>query len=309
MAKNITPEIVKALFVGFAKNFKDGLAKAPSQYTKIATVVKSSTASNTYAWLGQMPKLTEWIGKRAITAIQSHGYSIVNKSYANGVEILRTDVEDDNEGVYSPLIEELGRSAGEQPDELVFGALKAGFTTACYDGQYFFDTDHPVGANVDGTSPTSVSNITDDGTGVTEENAWYLLDTSRALKPIIFQERQPPKPAQITDANAEKVFMEDVYTYGVDSRCNVGYGFWQMAHAVKGKLNADNLWKAIEAMRTVRGDGDKRLAIKPTVLVVPPSLEKVATQLLERELTSENGATVSNELKNIKLELIIGDYL
>ena len=309
MAKNITPEIVKALFVGFAKNFKDGLAKAPSQYTKIATVVKSSTASNTYAWLGQMPKLTEWIGKRAITAIQSHGYSIVNKSYANGVEILRTDVEDDNEGVYSPLIEELGRSAGEQPDELVFGALKAGFTTACYDGQYFFDTDHPVGANVDGTSPTSVSNITDDGTGVTEENAWYLLDTSRALKPIIFQERQPPKPAQITDANAEKVFMEDVYTYGVDSRCNVGYGFWQMAHAVKGKLTADNLWKAIEAMRTVRGDGDKRLAIKPTVLVVPPSLEKVATQLLERELTSENGATVSNELKNIKLELIIGDYL
>lgn len=309
MAKVITPEIVKALFVGFAKNFKDGLAKAPSQYTKIATVVKSSTASNTYAWLGQMPKLTEWIGKRAITAIQSHGYSIVNKSYANGVEILRTDVEDDNEGVYSPLIEELGRSAGEQPDELVFGALKAGFTTACYDGQYFFDTDHPVGANVDGTSPTSVSNITDDGTGVTEENAWYLLDTSRALKPIIFQERQPPKPAQITDANAEKVFMEDVYTYGVDSRCNVGYGFWQMAHAVKGKLTADNLWKAIEAMRTVRGDGDKRLAIKPTVLVVPPSLEKVATQLLERELTSENGATVSNELKNIKLELIIGDYL
>lgn len=309
MAKNITPEIVKALFIGFAKNFKDGLAKAPSQYTKIATVVKSSTASNTYAWLGQMPKLTEWIGKRAITAIQSHGYSIVNKSYANGVEILRTDVEDDNEGVYSPLIEELGRSAGEQPDELVFGALKAGFTTACYDGQYFFDTDHPVGANVDGTSPTSVSNITDDGTGVTEDNAWYLLDTSRALKPIIFQERQPPKPAQITDANAEKVFMEDVYTYGVDSRCNVGYGFWQMAHAVKGKLNADNLWKAIEAMRTVRGDGDKRLAIKPTVLVVPPSLEKVATQLLERELTSENGATVSNELKNIKLELIIGDYL
>ena len=308
MAKVITPEIVKALFVGFAKNFKDGLAKAPSQYTKIATVVKSSTASNTYAWLGQMPKLVEWIGKRAITAIQTHGYSIVNKSFANGVEILRTDVEDDNEGVYSPLIEELGRSAGEQPDELVFGALKAGFSTPCYDGQYFFDTDHPVGANVDGTSPVSVSNITDDGTGVTEENAWYLLDTSRALKPIIFQERKAPTPAQMTDANAQKVFEEDVYTYGVDSRCNVGYGFWQMAHAVKGKLNADNLWKAIAAMRAVRDDGDHRLGIKPTVLVVPPALEKEATQLLEREFRVEDGATVDNEFKG-KLELIVADYL
>ena len=122
---NVTPELVKALFTGFAKNFKEGLAKAPSQYSKIATTVKSTTASNTYGWLGQMPKLTEWIGKRTITAIQSHGYAIVNKDWASGVEIKRTDIEDDNIGIYSPLIEELGRSAGEQPDELVFGALKA----------------------------------------------------------------------------------------------------------------------------------------------------------------------------------------
>lgn len=305
---NVTPELVKALFVGFGKNFKEGLAKAPSQYSKIATLVKSTTASNTYAWLGQMPGLTEWIGDRTLTAIPTHGYSIVNKKWASGVEIQRTDIEDDNVGVYSPLIEELGRAAAEKPDELVFGALKAGFTTECYDKQYFFDTDHPVGANVDGTSPVSVSNITDDGTGVTADNAWYLLDCSRSLKPIIFQERKAPTPAQITDANDEKVFMKDVFTYGVDSRSNVGYGFWQMAHAVKGKLTAENLWKAISAMRAVRGDGDKRLGIKPTHIVVPPSLEKEATQLLEREFRVENGATVDNEFKG-RLELIVADYL
>lgn len=305
---NVTPELVKALFVGFGKNFKEGLAKAPSQYSKIATLVKSTTASNTYAWLGQMPGLTEWIGDRTLTAIQSHGYSIVNKDWASGVEIKKTDIEDDNVGVYSPLIEELGRAAAEKPDELVFGALKAGFTTVCYDGQYFFDTDHPVGANVDGTSPVSVSNITDDGTSVTADKAWYLLDCSRSLKPIIFQERKAPTPAQITDANDEKVFMKDVFTYGVDSRSNVGYGFWQMAHAVKGKLTAENLWKAISAMRAVRGDGDKRLGIKPTHIVVPPSLEKEATQLLEREFRVENGATVDNEFKG-RLELIVADYL
>lgn len=305
---NVTPELVKALFVGFGKNFKEGLAKAPSQYSKIATLVKSTTASNTYAWLGQMPGLTEWIGDRTLTAIQTHGYSIVNKKWASGVEIQRTDIEDDNVGVYSPLIEELGRAAAEKPDELVFGALKAGFTTVCYDGQYFFDTDHPVGANVDGTSPVSVSNITDDGTSVTADKAWYLLDCSRSLKPIIFQERKAPTPAQITDLNDEKVFMKNTFTYGVDSRSNVGYGFWQQAHAVKGALTAENLWKAISAMRAVRGDGDKRLGIKPTHIVVPPSLEKEATQLLEREFRVENGATVDNEFKG-RLELIVADYL
>lgn len=305
---NVTPDLVKSLFTGFAKNFKEGLAKAPSQYTAIATVVKSTTASNTYGWLGQMPGLTEWVGDRTLTAIQSHGYAIVNKKWASGVEIQRTDIEDDNVGIYSPLIEELGRAAAEKPDELVFAALKAGFTTECYDKQYFFDTDHPVGANVDGTSPKSVSNITDDGTSVTEDNAWYLLDCSRSLKPLIYQERKAPTPAQITDANDEKVFMKDVFTYGVDSRSNVGYGFWQMAHAVKGKLTAENLWKAISAMRAVRGDGDKRLGIKPTHIVVPPSLEKEAVRLLEREFRAEDGVAVDNEFKG-RLTLIVADYL
>lgn len=305
---NVTPDLVKALFVGYGKDFKQGLGSAPSQFSKIATVVKSQTASNTYAWLGNMPGMKEWVGDRAITAIQSHGYSIVNKKWANAVEIQRTDIEDDNVGVYSPLIEELGRAAGELPDQLVFGALKNGFTTECYDKQYFFDTDHPVSANVDGTSPKSVSNITNDNTNVTADNAWYLLDCSRALKPIIFQERKAATPAQITDANDEKVFMKDVFTYGVDSRCNVGYGFWQMAHAVKGKLTADNLWKAIKAMRAVQGDGGKRLGIKPTHIVVPPALEEEAVKLLEREFRVEDGATVDNEFKG-RLELIVADYL
>ncbi len=305
---NVTPEIVKALFVGFGKNFKDGLAKAPSQFSKIATVVPSSTAANTYAWLGQMPGLKEWIGDRAITAIQTHGYSIANKKWASAVEIARTDIEDDNVGVYSPLIEELGRSAAELPDELVFGALKAGFTTECYDKQYFFDTDHPVGATVDGKTPKNVSNITDDNTSVAEADAWYLLDCGRSLKPIIYQERKSPTPASITDVNDEKVFMKDVFTYGVDARSNVGYGFWQMAHAVKGKLTAENLWKAISAMRAVQGDGGKRLGIRPTHIVVPPSLEKEAVQLLEREYRVENGAAVDNEFKG-RLALIVADYL
>ncbi len=306
---NVTPELIKSLFTGFNKVFKDGLAKAPSQHKEIAFLASSSSKSNTYGWLGQMPKMEEWIGKRAMTDIQSHGYAIVNKEWANGVQIKRTDIEDDNVGIYSPLIQELGQAAGEKADELVFGALKAGFSTACYDGQYFFDTDHPVGKNVDGTNPKSVSNITDDGTNVSEDDAWYLLDCSRSLKPIIFQERKAPHVTQMTDEKAQKVFEENVFEFGADSRSNVGYGLWQQAHAVKGKLNADNLWKAIKAMRSVRGDGDRRLGIKPTTIVVPPHLQQEATVLLERELRVEGGATVDNEFKKMNFKLIVADFL
>ncbi|MGY3855825.1 Mu-like prophage major head subunit gpT family protein [Aeromonas aquatilis] len=44
--------------------------------------------------------------------------------------------------------------------------------------------------------------------------------------------------------------------------------------------------------------------MKATMLVVHPSLEKLATQMLERELSNSS----SNELKG-KLELVVADYL
>lgn len=305
---NVTPTVVKALFTGFDVAFKGALQAAPSKYTEIATVIKSTNASTTYAWLGQMPSLKEWLGDRTITAIQTHGYSVVNKDWASAVEVKRTDIEDDNVGVYTPLIQELGRAAGTLPDELVFGALAKGFETECYDGQYFFDTDHPVGANPDGTSPVSVSNITDDSTSVGIDKTWYLLDCSRALKPIIYQSRKEPTTSKIVDDNDERVFMKNTFTYGVDCRSNVGYGLWQLAHAGKAALTAENLWTAIKAMRAVQGDGGKRLGITPTHLVVPASLEDVATKLLEREMRHENGVAVDNEFKG-RLKLIVADYL
>nr|WP_235669647.1 Mu-like prophage major head subunit gpT family protein [Solidesulfovibrio carbinolicus] len=67
--------------------------------------------------------------------------------------------------------------------------LRLGLSTLCFDGQYFFDTDHPVNPNVDGTgAAATIANIAD-GTGI----PWFLLGTSRVLKPVLFQERTKPE--------------------------------------------------------------------------------------------------------------------
>ena len=76
------------------------------------------------------------------------------------------------------------------------------------------------------------------------------------------------------------------------------------AFANKRALTPDALWDAIGKMRAFKADGGRPLGIKPTVLVVPPSLEKVATQMLERELADNS----SNELKG-RLTLVVADYL
>ncbi|MCF5766855.1 Mu-like prophage major head subunit gpT family protein [Aeromonas veronii] len=299
----ITSALLQSLFTGFKKNFEDAKSEAPAQYTKIATVIKSTTKSNTYGWLGKFPNLRKWVGDRVIESMKAHGYQIVNEDFEATVAVDRNDIEDDELGIYAPMFAEMGRSAGIHPDELCFGLLGAGFTTPCYDGQYFFDTDHPVYPKADGTgTPVLTANVVLDA-GYQGE-PWFLLDTSRALKPVIFQDRKSPQLIAMTKIDDEAVFTRKEFRYGVDCRDAAGFGFWQLAFANKRALTPDNLWDAYSKMREFQADGGRKLGVKATMLVVHPSLEKLATQMLERELSNSS----SNELKG-KLELVVADYL
>lgn len=297
----ITPALLSGLRTGFSKAFQDALTNTPTDWEKVATRVPSSSASNTYAWLGQSPALREWVGDRVLKDMAAQAYQVQNKLYEGTVAVKRTDIEDDNVGVYTPLFAEMGRAAKAHADQLVFGLLAAGETTTCYDGQNFFDTDHPVYPNVDGTgTATLVSNL-QAGTGP----AWYLLDTSRALKPLIFQERATPELEAMTSTQDEGVFMRDEYRYGIRYRCNAGFGFWQLAYKSKAALDAANFNAAVAAMMQIKADGGRPLGVKPTTLVVPPSLRAAALSLIEAQLTTGG---VSNP--NYKaVEVIVSPWL
>jgi phage major head subunit gpT-like protein len=285
----ITPALITSLRAGFSKAFQDALTDTPTDWAKVATRVPSTSASNTYGWLNQFPSLREWVGDRVLKDMAAQAYQIQNKLYEGTVAVKRTDIEDDNVGVYTPLFAEMGRAAATHPDQLVFGLLKNAHTTNCYDGQYFFDTDHPVYPNVDGTgTATLVSNV-QAGTG----DAWYLLDTSRALKPLIFQERTKPELEALTSTQDEGVFMRDEYRYGIRYRCNAGLGFWQMAYKSQAPLDATNFNAAMAAMMSLKADGGRPLGIKPTVLVVPPSLRAAAIEIVKNERLA-NGASNPN---------------
>ncbi|MGY3910750.1 Mu-like prophage major head subunit gpT family protein [Aeromonas piscicola] len=305
----ITPALLTELQRTWRQDFQNGLAMAPSQYKKIASVIPSSSGANVYGWLGKFPMLREWIGARVIESMKSDGYMVPNKLFEGTVGVSRVDIEDDNLGIYATLFQEMGLAAEQHPDIHVFEALANGFDQPCYDGQNFFDTEHPIYPNPDGTgTPKMHSNVympDADWKGL----PWFVLDTSRAIKPIIYQERTKAElEMKYSAANSDHVFMLDEYLHGVRMRNNVGYGFWQMAMAGLAELNADNLWEVIQRMRTIEADGGRKLSMKPTMLVVPPGLEKVATRLLERELDASMNGTTSNELRN-RLELLVADYL
>ncbi len=280
----ITPALLLALNTGFKKSFQDALDTAESQYLRIATTVPSTTSSETYGWLGQFPTFREWVGDRVLKDMAAHGYSIVNRKFESSVTVPRDAIEDDSCGIYMPLFSEMGRAAKVHPDELIFGLIKKGSVELCYDGQPFFDADHPVYSEVDGTGvAVSVSNVTA-GAGP----AWYLLDVSRALKPLIFQKRRDYNMQAMIRLDDESVFMRDEFRYGVDARVNVGFGFWQMAHKSQATLDADNYAAARCAMLERKADGGRPLAIKPGLLLVPPALEGRARALIEKDKDAGN---------------------
>jgi phage major head subunit gpT-like protein len=263
--------------------FFEALEGFDSLKAKIAMPAPSQSPQNDYSWLGHFPRMREWVGDRVTKALAAHGFVIKNKPFEATIGIRRDDIEDDNFGMYRPMIAELGRAAAEHPDELLAELILNGHEQLCYDGQNFFDTDHPVKI---GDEVTVYSNY-----GGGSGDLWVLLCTIKTLKPFITQTRREPDLIALDDPKtSEAAFRRAEYEYGVDYRGNAGYGLWQLAYASRQPLNADNYTAARVALQSLKSDSGKPLNIKPDTLLVGPSLESAARELLKNERT-DAGAT------------------
>lgn len=301
----VNRENLNAVFVNLTTTFNKAFEAAPAVWNMIATRVPSTSASNDYKWIAMFPKMREWIGEKVIKNLAAFRYQIFNKDYEATVSVDRNDIEDDNLGIYAPAAQDAGFSAKQWPDELVIDLVNKGFTSPCYDGQYFFDTDHPVGTPAVsvsnkgtaklsiatlaaaqesyGVARTALRKVKDDefrplnlvgdtlvvppaqedtttalmtvdrledgkpnpykGTAkvvvdgrLTSDTAWFLLCTTRPVKPFVFQERKAPVFVQQTDPDSDDVFNKREYKFGAEARGNAGYGLWQMAYGSDGSV-------------------------------------------------------------------------
>ena len=282
----LTAEAMSGFFRTFSAAFNKGMASAPSYYKSVSMTAPSSAASTTYAWLGQFPRMREWLGPRVIQRLQEHGYQIRNRDFEDTKEINRNTLADDEYGIYGPVFEEMGRAAAELPDELVFGLLIAGFSAVCYDGQPFFDADHPVGDGVN-VQATFVANTDPQPGG---GPAWFLLDTSRAIKPLIYQPRLNPVLVRKDREDDDNVFWENKVVYGTHARANAGFGLWQLAWGSTGPLTPATYGAARAAMQSQVGDAGRLLGVQPDTLVVSPLLEAAARTIVVAD-RDQYGAT------------------
>lgn len=69
---------------------------------------------------------------------------------------------------------------------------------------------------------------------IESDTAWFLLDTSKPVKPFIFQERKAPVfVSQISEEN-DDVFNKALFKFGAESRGNAGFGLWQLCYGSTG---------------------------------------------------------------------------
>lgn len=297
----INKQALDLIFKNLKTTYNKAFETTETNWDKVAMLVPSSGSENNYNWLENFPRMRKWFGDKAIKSLKGHGYTVVNDDWEATIEVDRNHIEDDNLGIYAPQAQMAGWSAKQLPDEIVSDLLNEAFESRCYDGQYFFDTDHPVGKGVvsnKGTMVLSVSSqaaaqasygaartalrkMKDDegrplninptvlevppaledianalmkndrledgkpnpykGTAevvvnarLTSDTAWFLLDTTKPVKPLVYQERKKPVFVQQTNMDSDNVFMRKKYRYGAEARAAGGYAFWQMAFGSTG---------------------------------------------------------------------------
>jgi len=283
----VNAAILKAAQTSFQTLFQKAFDTVKQTYRSIAMVVPSSTSANSYKWLGQLPGIRKWLGDKVVNNLTAHGYYLENEDYELTVGVKRTDIEDDQLGVYNPLMANLGDASARHPDELTWPALVAGFIDGIgFDKVTFFNTAHPVNG-IDAQDGTYANRPAVLGVG----EPWFLVDDSRPLQPIIFQEREAYHFVSQTDPQAEGVFKRKEFLYGVEARVAVGYGLPQVIYGSREPFTAAAYEAARLAMSSQkRIDGKTPLGINGTKLIIGEGNFKAANIIINNERDA-NGAT------------------
>ncbi len=273
----INTENLRAMQQGFNAAFKMGFGSVSPTWNKVAMLIPSSTKTENYGWMKDLPGMREWVGQRVIHNLEATDASLTNKTWEHTIGAEVDDISDDRLGIYTPIFQMQGEVVAQHPDQIVWGLLPTGFAVKGFDGQNFFDTDH-IGYDANGAE-TSWSN-----TGGGSGSPWFLMDLSRAyMKPLIFQERMKAEFVPLNKPTDQGVFMEGKALYGAKARYVAAFGFHQLAFGSKQTLDATTFNAGRLVLETQRRKDGSPLPVMATTLVTGPTNRAAAEALLEMQ--------------------------
>ena len=138
--------------MAFRDAYRDPAGAGPLVDLLCGPSKQSTSEKGKYPILGQLTGLREWIGPRAYEDLARFAYELKNRTFEKSLEVPVNDFEDDQYEAYTDLAGQIGHQCRMWPEDLVLTALQAGTSALCFDGQYFFDTDHPTDPANSGSS-------------------------------------------------------------------------------------------------------------------------------------------------------------
>jgi len=112
---------------------------------RISNLFGSDQASENYPFLGQNPRMREWIGGRQAKGLRANQLTIRNRHYEATLAIAIPDLRRDKTPQIRARVSEFADEGDAHWGTLLSALIQNGASTVCYDGQFFFDTDHNEG--------------------------------------------------------------------------------------------------------------------------------------------------------------------
>jgi phage major head subunit gpT-like protein len=268
---------------------------AASWMSAITNYFSSNQESETYKWLGQVPALREWIGGRQAKGLRVQGYTIKNVLYEATLELFLDDLRRDKTGQIRVRIAELAARTNAHWAKLLSTLINAGPSAVCYDGQFFFDTDHVEGDS--GSQSNDISHAAATGTTPTAgEFSDAILEAVEAMYGFKDDQGEPinenakrflvmVQPAHLKAAAA--ALNNPIIIDGSTSRTNtlVSLGGWEFELAVNARFSVS------DAFTVWRTDGDIQPLIRQEEVGVEVSAIAEGSELEFRERKHQYGVS------------------
>lgn len=132
----VTDTAVRALLIGALESGDNGWVN------NLAMPIDSNDAAEDLAWLGTPPALREFVGGRQAKELAEYHFDVRSKDYEGSLRMPKKSWIRDKTGQLQVRISQFADRVNDHPAKILSNLILNAESTACFDGQYFFDTDH-----------------------------------------------------------------------------------------------------------------------------------------------------------------------
>jgi phage major head subunit gpT-like protein len=228
---------LESLRVGLQATFQAAFTVVTSPWEAFTQKMTTTNDSESFNWLEGMPSVKAWVDDAQFETFAAQAWEIAIKKWQVGITLAREDIVDDKLNQVLSRVNDLGGVVKRHPGTLVYTKIKAGDAALCFDGEYFFDTDHPgtQSNKITGAlTTTTLNQMMDlfanrrDRYGNRIESKMTHLVVPPALRMTaraILEPTTLASGASNLDANAVQLIVEPELAYGTDGSAVKWYGF------------------------------------------------------------------------------------